>query len=88
MPKYNPASALREHMLEGHPVTLLEALILFGVQNHSAEFARIRKDGFMIENRPVSMAKVLRRINEYTRCDAPSELPTKEIHLTEYWIKR
>lgn len=88
MPKYNPASALREHMLEGNPITLLEALILFGVQNHSAEFARIRRDGFMIENRPVSMAKVLRRINEYTRCDAPPELPIKEIHLTEYWIKR
>lgn len=88
MAKYNPASALREHMLEGHPVTLLEALILFGVQNHSAEFARIRKDGFMIDNRPVSMAKVLRRINEYTVCNAPAELPTKEIQLTEYWIKR
>ena len=88
MAEYRAASALREHMLEGHPVTLLEAMLLFGVQGPNAEFSRIKKDGFMIESRPVPMAKVIRRINEYTICKVPEGLPYKEICLTEYWIKK
>ena len=88
MAEYKAASALREHMLEGHPVTLLEAMLLFGVQNPNAEFARIKKDGFLVESRPAPMAKVIRRINEYTVCKVPEGLPYREIQLTEYWIKK
>ena len=88
MAEYKAASALREHMLEGHPVTLLEAILLFGVQGPNAEFGRIKKDGFMIDSRPVPMAKVIRRINEHTICKVPEGLPYKEIQLTEYWIKK
>ena len=36
MAKFRPSVALREHMLEGHPVSLLEAILLFGVQNPNA----------------------------------------------------
>ncbi len=88
MVDYKAASALREHMLEGHPVTLLEAMLLFGVQNPNAEFSRIKKDGFLVGSRPAPMAKVIRRINEYTVCKVPEGLPYKEIQLTEYWIKK
>ena len=88
MPSFKPSFALREHMLEGHPVTLLEALLLFGVQNPNAEFTRIKKDRFLVDSRQVSMAKVIRRINEYTVCKVPEGLPCKEITLTEYWIKK
>src|SRR5262245_5946394 len=88
MTEYKPAMALREHMLEGNPVTLLEAFLLFGVQNPNAELTRIKRDGFLIESRPVPMAKVIRRINEYTICKVPQNLPYKEIQLTEYWIKK
>ena len=88
MAEYKAASALREHMLEGHPVTLLEAILLFGVRNPNAEFTRIKKDRFLIESREVPMAKVIRRINEYAVCKLPEGLPYKEIQLTEYWIKK
>jgi len=88
MSEYKPSMALREHMLEGNPVTLLEAILLFGVQGPNAEFNRIKKDGFLIESRSVPMAKVIRRINEYTVCKVPADLPYKEIQLTEYWIKK
>lgn len=86
--KFEPALALREHMLEGHPVTLLEAILLFGVQGPNAEFGRMKKDGFFLKSRRVPMAKVLRRINEYTKCAPPQNLPFKEIFLTEYFVSR
>ena len=88
MPNYKPAAALREHMLQGNSVTHLEAILLFGVQGPNAEISRIKKDGFLIDSRPVPMAKVIRRINEYTICKVPENLPYKEIQLTEYWIKK
>ncbi len=88
MPDFKPAFALREHMLEGYPVTLFEALLLFGVQNPNAEFTRIKKDGFLMGSQSVPMAKVVRRVNEYTVCKVPEGLPYKEIQLTEYWIKK
>lgn len=88
MPKFQPSLALREHMLEGHRVSLLEAILVFGVQSLNAELARLKKDGFMIRSEKVSMAKVLRRANEYANCKPPSNLPFKEIVMTEYWISR
>ena len=86
--KYQPASALREHMLEGHRVSLLEAMLLFGVQNPNAELSRMKKDKFLIKSQRVPMAKIIRRINEYTLCRVPTNIPYREIHLTEYWISK
>lgn len=86
--KYKPSAALREHMLEGNPVTLLEAILLFGVQAPNAEFHRLKRDGFLIGTKTVMMGHVMRRINEYTLCKVPEDLPYKEIKLTEYWIKK
>jgi hypothetical protein len=88
MPKFQASLALREHMLEGHLVSLLEAILVFGVQSLNAELARLKKDGFFIKDEKVSMAKVLRRANEYAVCRPPDNLPFKEIVMTEYWISR
>lgn len=86
--RYQAATALREHMLEGHAVSLLEAILLFGVQGPNAEFARIKRDGYLVKSRKVPMATILRRMNEYAVCRPPENLPIKEIVLTEYWISR
>ena len=75
-------------MLGGHRVSLLEAILIFGVQSLNAELARLKKDGFLIRSEKVSMAKVLRRTNEYAKCTPPNNLPFKEIVMTEYWIAR
>lgn len=88
MATFQPSLALREHMLEGHRVSLLEAILIFGVQSLNAELARLKKDGFLVRSEKVSMAKVLRRANEYALCKPPSNLPFKEIVVTEYWISR
>lgn len=88
MPKFQPSLALREHLLEGNKISLLEALLVFGVQNLNAEITRLKKDGFLIKDERVSMAVVLRRINESTVCKAPPNLPFREIVMTEYWISR
>jgi hypothetical protein len=80
--------ALREHMLEGHRISLLEAMLLFGVQNPNAEFARMKKDGFLVKSQRAPMARIIRRINEYTVCKVPEGLPYVEIQLTEYWISK
>ena len=83
---YQPAMALREHMLGGHRVSLLEALLIFGVQNPNAEITRLKKGGYIIQSQKVPMAKIIRRINDYATCAPPANLPHREILLTEYWI--
>lgn len=87
-PTFQPALALREHMLNGNRVSLLEAILLFGVQNPNAELTRLKKDGFLVKSERVSMAKIIRRLNEYTTCSTPNNLPYKEIQMSEYWISR
>ena len=86
--KFQPTLALREHMLGGNRVSLLESLLIFGVQSLNAELGRLKKEGFLIKQERVSMAKVLRRANDFASCNPPANLPYKEIVMTEYWISR
>jgi len=85
---FQPALALREHMLGGQRTSPLEAMLLFGVQNPNAEFTRLKKEGFLVKSQKVSMAKIIRRINQFALCSTPSNLPFREINMTEYWIGR
>jgi hypothetical protein len=87
MPKFSGKQALLEHMLAGHRVSLLEAILLFGVQAPNAEFTRIKRQNFIVRSEKVPMARILVRIKKYTNCEAPSDLPTREILMTEYWIE-
>lgn len=87
-PNFQPSLAMREYLLDGNRVSLLEAMLLFGVQNPNAEFARLKKDGFLIKSGRVSMAKIIRRLNDVTVCQPPAALPYREIVMTEYWIGR
>ena len=88
MTNYQPALAFREHMLDGNRTSVLEALLLFGVQNPQAELTRMRKDGLKIESTRVPMAKIIVRINRFVECSVPSDLPYRELTMTEYWISR
>lgn len=88
MAKFSGKQALIEFMLEGNRVSLLEAILLFGVQNPNAEFTRIRHQNFIMQSQKVPMARIMARIQKYTACEAPSELPTREIFMTEYWLER
>lgn len=88
MTNYQPALALREHLLSGERVSLLEAMLLFGVQNPNAELARMKKDKFVIKSERVAMAKIIVRINKYVSCTVPDNLPYREISMTEYWVSK
>lgn len=86
--QYKGSVALMEHMLEGHKISRLEAILLFGVPNLTALLTQAKMKGFIIKRDAVPMAKIIRRINEYTVCKTPESLPHKEIVLTEYWISK
>ena len=55
MPNFRGADAMREHMLEGNLISLLEAILIFGVQSPTAEIGRMKRDGFSIKSRRVPM---------------------------------
>jgi hypothetical protein len=86
MSNYQPALAMREHLLAGNPISSLEAMLLFGVQNPNAELTRLRKDGMIVKDRRVPMAKIIVRLNNYVQCSVPDHLPYREITMTEYWV--
>jgi hypothetical protein len=87
MPKYSPADALKTFLLEGHAISKIEAMLLFGVQSPQREIARLKNMGFVIGTQRVPMIKILARLNKYAVCQSPSNLPVREILMTEYWIK-
>jgi hypothetical protein len=82
--KYSPSLAMREHLLAGHRLSLLEAILLFGVQVPNVEIGRIKRDGYIVKSEKVSMMKIIRRLNEFTNCVPPEKLPVKEIKMIEY----
>ena len=85
---YSGVLAVKEHMLTGQRISNLESLLLFGVQDLKSEVRLMRNDGYIIKCEKVSMVKILNRINKYTVCKPPKNLPTKEILMTEYWVSR
>lgn len=86
--KYRPSEALLEHMLLGNRVSVLEGIILFGVQDLPADIGRLRRKGYLVKSQRVSLAKPVKRINQYTVCKLPANLPYRDIQVTEYWISR
>lgn len=86
--KYQPLLAFKEHLLNGHAVSNIEAMLLFGVQSPNRAITTIKREGFVIKSQRVPMIKIIRRINEYTVCKLPKDLPYKEIYMMEYWISK
>ena len=88
MAQYSSSMAMLDHMLEGHSMSLLEAMALLGVCNPAAELTKFRKKGFVIKSRRVNMARIVRRMNECAIFKVPRQLPYKECQMMEYWIER
>tara|TARA_X000000950_G_C13920060_1_gene662941 strand:- start:1973 stop:2242 length:270 start_codon:yes stop_codon:yes gene_type:complete len=86
--RYGNVSALKDFVLGGSKISKLEALVLFGVQDLSREMKRLKDNGFIVKKETVLFIKALKRINMYTVCKVPKDLPTKEILITEYWISQ
>jgi hypothetical protein len=86
--KYQCNMALREHMLSGHRVTLIEALLIFGVQALNRQLTTMKRSGIFIKSQKIPMIKVVNRMKKYSVCNPPKNLPTKEILMTEYWVSK
>lgn len=86
--RYGIAMAVKEHLHSGNPITRLEALVLFGVSNLTDVISEMRKEGWIIESRPVPFAAAVKRVNEYAVLEPPKNLPVREIQLTEYWMNK
>ena len=80
--------ALKEHLLLGNPVTVLDSVILFGVPNLYEVIMELRREGIFIKTRRVPYIKAVVRVNQYAKLESPKNLPTKEISLTEYWVSQ
>jgi len=80
--------ALREHMLDGHPITNLESIIMFGVVNPAATRTRLKNDGFVIKRKIITYSAVLARLNKVCTLIPPANTPIKELHFSEWWIQR
>ena len=86
--KYGNSEALLEYMLNGENVSILEAILYFGVQSPNRAFTSFKRKGFLIKKKTASMAKIMVRINKNLKCHTPKNLPIKEINMSEYFISK
>jgi hypothetical protein len=80
--------AAREHLLSGNPITRLEALVLFGLPDLTRLITDVRRDGWIVKSKRVPYAAAVVRINRHATLQPPSNLPIREIFLTEYLVSK
>ena len=86
--KYSAEMAAQEHLLEGKPLTRLEAIVLYGVISLPGLIRRLRSKGWIIQSRKISYIGAIRRMEPHARVVPPPNLPTRELQLTEYWVSK
>lgn len=82
------ATAVKEHLASGKPITRLEALVFYGLSNLTDLISTMRRQGWTIKSRPVPFAVAVRRVNAHAVLKPPANLPVREILLTEYWVEQ
>jgi hypothetical protein len=82
------ARAAKDSLLGGRPLTRLEAMVLFGVANLPDVVKKMRREGWIVEQRFVPYAAAMKRINEHAVLKAPPNLPIREVMVTEYRVAR
>ena len=80
--------AVREYLAGGHPITELESVVLFGVTSLPDLLSVLRKEGWIFESQRVPYAKAMRRINDHAVLKPPTELPVRDLQLTEWWVSK
>lgn len=86
--RYGLVTAAKEHLAAGEPITRLEALVLYGISNLPDVILEMRKQGWVIQSKPVAFAAALARVNRHAQVVPPGNLPVREIQLTEYWVSK
>ena len=49
---------------------------------------QLKKKGFIIKKSPVTMAKILTRVNKKIKCEVFKNLPTSSINMHEWWVSK
>ena len=78
MPKYSAPVAMKNFLFEGHSLTTLEAMTLFGVQSPWREIRDLKKMGHIVGKQKVPMIKVVTRLNKFAVYHPPANLPVRE----------
>ena len=81
--------ACNEYMVEGNRLSVAEGILYFGISN-VYPFIKSLKKQHIIKKSPVTMARILTRINNNDRCKVGRmpNLPVSDINMTEWWISR
>lgn len=87
-PSISPVVAAKEYLLDGNPLTRMEALVLFGCSNLPEVVFELKRDGYVVAKRNVAYAAAMVRINKFATLKPPPNLPIREIQFTEYRIDR
>ena len=80
--------ALEEYVLKGNRISILEGVLYFGVSNPYEAIRRLKKKGFIKNKSPVTMAKILTRINKNLKCEHFKNLPDSSITMHEWWLSK
>lgn len=80
--------AIKEYLLDGNPITQLEALAVFGVSWLPQLISQLKKDGYRFGRGNISYLKLVTRMKSQMQFIPPKNLPLKEILFTEWWIVR
>ena len=80
--------ALEEYVLKGNRISILEGVLYFGVSNPYEAIRRLKQKGFIIKKSPVTMAKILTRINKQLKVDHFKNLPISDINMHEWWLSK
>ena len=80
--------SLEEYLLDGNPITHMEAVVLFGVSCLRKCMSKLRVSGYRVRKQQISYIKVLTRINKVAVIEPPKNLPIKELEFTEWWIEQ
>lgn len=80
--------ALEEYVLKGNRISILEGVLYFGVSNPYEAIRRLKKKGFIIKKSPVTMARILARINKQLKCEHFKNLPVSDINMHEWWLSK
>ncbi len=78
--------AARDYLIEGSPLTRLEAMVLFAVPDLTKIISDLRREGYSVQRQTVPLARAIRRANEAATLVPPRALPVSDIALTEYWV--
>lgn len=87
-PKSIGITGLRDYLVDGHPITRVEALVLFGVPDLTRVVSNLRAECYTVERGTISFANAIERIRGLALLAPPSDLPIHDIRLTEYRVAR